>query len=118
MKLTNGDIFGAREPLQVLIGQKFPVLTSFKLAKMANKLNDQLRVIEDVRVGLIKRYGETNGRDQVTVEQGSENFPKFLEEFNELMALEVEIVIEKVKLSGDFEIEPSTLMALEKFVEV
>lgn len=123
MKLTNGDIFAARGPLQTLMGMKFPVGVSFKLAKMANKINEPLKSIEDVRNGLINKYGESNENGQMAVSEGSPNFEKFVSEFNDLMAIEVEVVIEKVKLPEEvdgkpLEIEPSLLMALEKFVDV
>ena len=118
MKLTNSEILKAREPLRRLIDQKFPVLTSYKLAKLANKLNEQLQVIDEVRQGLVRKYGVADERGQTIVAPESECFPKFLEEFNDLMAQEDEYVVEKVKLPDDFEIEPAALMALAKFVEV
>ena len=34
MKLTNGEIFDAREPLQKLLEQKFPVKVSYGLANL------------------------------------------------------------------------------------
>jgi len=133
VKLTNGDIFGAQEPLRKLIEQKFPVMVSYKLSKMVMKLNEQFKVIEEVRNGLVKKYGETDDKEQTSVKPEDENFPKFVVEFNELMAQEVEIVIGKVKLPEKvastcdkchynmdrmFEIEPALLVALDKFVEV
>jgi len=133
VKLTNKDIFVAREPLQKLLGEKFPVKISYGLAKLAKKLNDQLEVIEEVRQSLIKKYGESNEKGQMEVKQDGENWGKFIEEFNELMAQEVEIVLGKVKLpekvastcdkcnhsmDKSYEIEPALLMALDKFVEV
>ena len=135
MKLTNGDIWGSQDPLKVLIGLKFPVMVSYKLAKLAMKLNEQFKVIEEVRQGLIKKYGEADKENSlnISIKQDGENFPKFVEEFNELMTQEVEVVIEKVKLpekvaatcdkcnhnmDKSFEIEPSILIALDKFIEV
>ena len=134
MKLTNGDIFGAQEPLRKLIEQKFPVMVSYKLSKLVMKLNEQFKVIEEVRNGLIKKYGETDEKGQTSVKPESENFPKFVEEFNELMAEGIEIEkLEKVKLTEKvaatcdachhnmdkaFEIEPNILIALDKFIEV
>ena len=133
MKLTNGDIYGAQEALRKLVGQKFPVMVSYKLSKLVMKLNEQFKVIEEVRNGLVKKYGETNGKGQILVKTESENFPKFVAEFDELMAQESEIACEKVKLpekvaatcdkcnhnmDKQFEIEPQVLMQLEKFVEV
>jgi hypothetical protein len=120
MKLTNGEIFEAVEPLKLLLAERFPVATSFKLAQMAGKLNDRLEDIEPVRVGLFKTYGTTTDDGQLTVPANCENFPKFASEMEDLMAQEVEVVITKVKLPDDTsaEIRPGDMMALAKFVEV
>ena len=134
MKLTNGDIFGAQESLRKLIEQKFPVMVSYKLSKLAAKLNEQLKVIEEVRMGLVRKYGETDDKSRnLAVKRDGANWDKFVEEFNELLSQEVEIVVEKVKLpektattcdkcnhnmDTSFVIEPTVLMALDKFVEV
>ena len=132
MKLKNGEIFGAAQPLSKLMDEKFPVKVSLGLAKLVNKLNVELKAIEEVRQGLVKRYGkEVNG--QLRVDQEGENFQKFISELNELFDQEVEVVFEKVKLPEKvaatcdkcshnmdkmLEIEPSILVALEKFVDV
>lgn len=125
MKLLNGEIFNAREPLQTLMGKELPVKVAYGLAKMANKLNEQFKVIEDVRMGLIRKYGEADKENpqQIAVKLESENYPKFVAEVTELMNQEVEVVIEKVKLPQEvdgkpLQIEPSILMALMQFVEV
>ncbi len=135
MKLNNGEIFMAREPLQKLMEQKFPVMVSYKLAKMVSKLNEQQKVIDEVRNGLIKTYGkpDKDNPQQISVPQGGKDFPKFMEEFGQLMEQEIEIVFDKVKLPEKvaatcdkcshnmdkaLEIEPNVLMALDKFVEV
>lgn len=122
MKLTNGEIFGAWEALLKLMAERFPVKTAYGLAKLANKLQDQYQIIEGVKNGLIKTYGKEEG-EQIKVDPTSENFPKFVSEVEELMNQEVEIVLSKVCLpekvdERTIEIEPTVLMALEKFVEV
>jgi hypothetical protein len=123
MKLENGDIFMAKEPLQKLLEQKLPVMISYKLAKMVGKLNEQYKVIEEVRQGLVKKYGTADEKNRLTVNPDSPNWDKFMSEFAELMGQEVEIVTEKVKLpeivdGKPLEIEARVLMALDKFVEV
>ena len=135
MKLNNGEIFMAREPLQKLMEQKFPVMVSYKLAKMVSKLNEQQKVIDDVRNGLIRTYGkpDKDNPQQIAVPPESKDFDKFVGEMNELFAQEVEIVSDKVKLPEKvaatcdkcshnmdkmLEIEPKVLMALDKFIEV
>ena len=120
MKLTNGEIFNTREPLQKLMQEKFPVKVSYGLAKLAAKLDDQLQVIEKVRQGLIRTYGEQDPDNpmQTRVLPQSKKFPKFAEEYGELMSQEVEIVFDVVTLPDTLEVEPATLMALDKFVKV
>ena len=135
MKLTNREIFGARESLVRLMGERFPVKVSYGLAKLAGNLNPQLQVIEDVRLGLVKTYGEADqdNPNQTKVDPAGENYPKFLDELNELLDQEVEIACEKVKLPEKvvstcekckhsveklLEVEPNILLALDKFVEV
>lgn len=122
MNLKNGEIFNAIAPLQKLVDREFPVKVSYGLAKMANKLNEQFKVIDQVRQGLIKKYGVQEGQ-QISVKADGPNFPKFIAELEELMNQEVEVVFEKVKLPEEvdgkpLQIEPKILMALEKFVEV
>ena len=142
MKLTNGEIFNAREPLATLMGMKLPLKTSYGLAKIASKLGAQLGIIETCRKGLFMTYGTPDPKRSTSlimlpeIEQKDEDgkvivdaegkpvmvpnpqFPKFATEMGELMMQEVEIVIEKVTLPDTLEIEPATLMKLEKFIKV
>jgi hypothetical protein len=123
MKFKNSDIYmamtGKESPFAKLIDQKFPVKTSYAIAKMVGKIDDQFKVIESVRTGLIKKYGTKDEKGNLQVNQDTEAWQKFLIEFNELMEQDVEIVTEKVKIPSDkLEIEPTIMMALMPFVEV
>jgi hypothetical protein len=120
MKLTNGEIFNSKEPLQKLMTERLPVKVSYGLAKLAAKLNEQLQVIEQVRQGLVTTYGEPDPDvpNRTRVSPTSDKYPKFLTEYGELMNQEVEIVLEVVTLPETLEIEPSVLMALDKFIKI
>lgn len=123
MQLTNNEVWNSRESLLKLMDERFPVKTAYELAKLARKLKDQYEVIEEVRNGLVSTYGEKNESGQVVVETTSKNWAKFLSELTELMDTEVEIVCSKVDLPEKVDektiaIEPSVLVALEKFVGV
>ena len=120
MKLTNLVIFNAHEPLKKLMQEKLPVKASYGLAKLASKLEPQLGVIEKVRQGLIQTYGKPDPKNprQISVDPQGEGFPKFAEEYGELMMQEVEIVIDVVTLPDTLEVEPSVLMALDKFIKI
>jgi hypothetical protein len=134
MKVTNGTIFSAREPLRILLGQKFPVMVSYKLAKMAHVVQDQLHIITETRNALIEKHGtKEKGKPGKTVPPNTPAMEAFSKELAELLELEVELKIEKVKLpekvaatcdkchhnmDRPLEIEPSILLALEDFIEV
>ena len=120
MKLTNLEIFNAKEPLTKLLQEKLPVKSSYGLAKLASKLDPQLGVIEKVRQGLIQTYGEKDPSNpqQIRVDPLSGGFPKFAEEYGELMTQEVELVIDVVTLPDTLEVDAATLMALQKLVKV
>lgn len=135
MKLKNGEIFMARQPLSELAGMKFPVKTSYGLAKLAAKLNDQLTILDQVRKGLFETYGkpDPDSPQKLNINPTDEGYAKFTEEMNELMGKEVEIVLDVVTLpemveakcgkcgeitSRPLELSPATLMMLEKFITV
>jgi len=127
MKVTNGEIFNSVESLNKLAGMKLPVKTSLQVAKLVNKLNEPLKEIDSVRQGLVKTYGITFEPDEAgntTIKSKDEgDVLKYVTEVNELVNLGRELVVEKIKLPTEvdgkaLEIEPSILIALEKFIEV
>ena len=143
MKLTNAEIFNAKTPLGKLLSEKLPVKTSYGLAKLAAKLNDQLGIIDKVRQGLFQTYGVSNPQNPmqllpppsliVETDAGGKEikdkagnvtmvpnpkYQKFDEEMGELMAQEVEIVFDVVTLPDTLEVEPVVLMALDKFIKI
>jgi len=138
MKATNGELYGVNGALGRLAEIKLPVKTSLQVAKLASKVGDKLRPVEEVKKGLVKTYeiysepGEAGGEILKTKGDDGE-LKKFIEEFNELLLQEDEFVFEKIrlpeKIAGTcdackhnmdvtFQLEPRILMALEKFVEV
>lgn len=123
MRLTNGDIYLAFEALNKLVNLEFPVETSYELAKMIMKLNEQWKVVEMVRNSLIRKYGEEDESKKIGIRADSPNYFKFVNEFNELMLQEIDIEFERVKISERaFEnngvVKPSVFIALDKFVEI
>lgn len=119
MKVTNGEIRLMRDALQKLNSLRIPVVLSFKLAKLANKVNVCFQDMEVVRINLVNQYGAKDKDGNVNVDQAPpEERAKFWEEFVELLNQEVDIDSEPIKLPETLEVEPSTLMPLEKFIEV
>jgi len=133
MKLTNGEIYSAKEPLQKLLAEKPPFAVSYGLAILASKLESQLGVIEKVRNGLFQTYGDPNPQNpqqllapKPMIEDDKGNIVenpqavKFVAEYNELMAKEIEIVLDVVEIPSTVElnIEPIVLIPLMKFIKM
>ena len=123
MELFNYEIFGAMQSLNTLTEMELPVRTSLGLAKLIGKIGESFNAIEKVRVGLVNKYGTANEQNQINVDQTSEGFPKFLEEYNELMNQKTELVFDVVKLPQEVDGKPiaiktSVIIPLQKFVEV
>jgi len=132
MVVKNRDVFEARNALQELVRLDLPVRTSLQVATLVRKLNEVLKDIDVVRKRLIDQYGE-DGKRGKQVLPDSDNFPAFDKEFNELLDLDVEVVVEKVTLpekvvttcskcgtsaSQPIMIQPWILASLYKFIEV
>jgi hypothetical protein len=121
MKLTNGEILAARESFHKLFELKWPVKVSYKLARLGAELNEQLKLIEDVRNSLIKQHGAPNEKGQFQIKNTDPGWESYVQEWTELLNQETEVPLEgKIKLpdSGYVNIEPVVLMNLEKFIEV
>lgn len=131
MEVTNGDIYSSRESLQIMVGMRLPIKVSLQVVKLVGKLNVVLDEVDQVRNRLVQDYGEENkGGVQEVIPPNdprgrpkSPNFEKFDVEFKELMAQTVEIDMKKIRLPSEvdgkpLQIEPSILMALEKFLDV
>lgn len=131
MKLTNGEIFTAREFLSVLSGKNLPIMVSLQVARLVQRFGEPLGAIEEVRLGLVKRYGQSQEDGNIAVVMPgdllerpvSPDWEKFQSGMAELMEQEVDLDIEKVRLPQEvdgklLQIAANILLALEKFVEV
>ena len=106
-------------------------MVSLQVAKLTVKLREPAMVVESVHNKLVDTYGQEQKGGGVLVitpndPQGrptSPDWEKFSCERDKLMAQTVELDIEKIKLptrvNGEsLQIEPSLLMALEKFIDI
>ena len=120
MKLTNAELLRTKDPLIQLGKVKLPVKVSLDLVHMTRKLDEFLIPLEQVKDGLIRQYGEAPKDDpaKLHIEPGMKNWEKFMTEYAELMAQEIEVVIQPLMLPPDVEIEPMVIAALEKFIGI
>jgi hypothetical protein len=118
LKLTNAEIMNSKEPLQELVKLKLPIKTSLALMKLVQKFNEHLVPAEEIKDRLVGEYGTDQGNGKMGIGPGDENWPKFMADYAELVAQEVEVDVEIVALPATVEISPADLMAIEKLVTV
>jgi hypothetical protein len=118
MKLKNGTIFVCKEPLQRLVDREdLPVKYGIKVVRLARKVNEEIASIESMRNNLIKKYGEEKD-GKIQIKEDSENFPKFVVEYTELMDSEVDLEFEKIVIPDNLIVPTKDLATLEPFIEI
>jgi hypothetical protein len=120
VKVTNGAIYEAKEPLAGLLKERLPVKTSYWLTKMARQIGQHYSDIHETRMKLFAEYGDETRPGYFEVKAGSPRMAEFLAAQAELMAVEVELAQDKVKIvaTDDLKVSAETLLALEDFVEI
>jgi len=121
MKLN--QIIGSQESLAKLLELKIPIKVSYKVSKLINKIQPDLKIYEEKRMDLFKEYGVLDEEKQV-YNLKPENIEKFSEDLKTLLDTDIDMSfgegkeLEKIKindLSG--EIEPKYLIALDWLIE-
>uniref|UniRef100_A0A6H1ZK45 Uncharacterized protein n=1 Tax=viral metagenome TaxID=1070528 RepID=A0A6H1ZK45_9ZZZZ len=139
VELTNKQIWAARGAINQLMSQKFPVMVSYRLAKEAKKLQNELSVLNEVYNKLVEKHGQKDPKTgkpvvlQLIDENPNPAWDELHREWNEVLGQAVKLDIEKVKIpekvastcdkchhnmDRPFEIEGSILMALDFLIEV
>lgn len=91
MKIKLRYIIENTESIANLLKLELPIKTAYKLAKLSNVIQSELRDFEQLRNNLIKKYGKQSG-DEIKIDQSDkEAYEKFSSEINELLEAEIEI---------------------------
>ena len=141
--LTNGAIWESRGAMDVLLNYRFPIRVSHELVKLTQKLNGEIKAIDESRQVLrAKHFTNLETQKVETPKYDTPEWEKFTTtpayeafdaEWKELLAMEVKMNFTKVKLpetvaatcdkchtnmDRPLEIEPAVLLALDEFIEV
>lgn len=116
MKVTYSDILDAKPALECLAKKELKMSEAIALARLIKTLNAELEVFFDKQKELCDKYG--------TFDEKTGNFTPhekdkglFLQKHKELLHVEFEADISKVKIHSDIGIEAATILATDKFVE-
>lgn len=119
MKITIANLINSTAPvLSKMMTKELSPVTSFKFVKLVKAINSEIEIFNGERVKLLEKYGKKNEEND-SYEILDENKDAFNKDISELLALEVDIVTDKINLSREsVKISPSDMMAIEEFVEI
>ena len=94
MEFKAGNLFARQEVLSSLFAFKMPVKSLYRLRKIARKVNEELKEFTDMRLELIKEFGEAGENGTISVDFETENGKKFIAKYEEIANEDVSVEIE------------------------
>lgn len=110
MKLKNIQIVNAKTALSNLGAERLPIKVAYAVTKNFQKLDAEIRIFENMRLEIFKRFGKEN--DKGMIEVLPERQAEFQKEMNDLLEIEIEVDILSINLK-DVECKMSALDLLE-----
>lgn len=111
-------LVNAKPALIKIASQDLSMKTLYRVSKLLKKLDGELAIYEKQRQRIFEQHGEVSGDIYVPREGHEEDFVR---EFNELLAVEVDMGdIKPVKIPADEKIAMSyqDLCAVREFIEI
>ena len=114
MELTLSQIYKIAKKIDVLISEKMPIKTSYKIMKIAAEIEKEYKIIEQARLALVTKYSD----DSKKVDDDKIN--EFHNDFFVLLEDEVEIDIDKIDMDDlvDIQISAIDLQVLEPIISI
>jgi uncharacterized protein with von Willebrand factor type A (vWA) domain len=94
MKVKLIEVYSSVATLNKLIEEPLPARVSFKLMKLLNQLNAEVKLVEDQRLKLVKQYSE----DGSTV--SDTNKDSFIQEFTEFLNDDIDLAWEPIEIDA------------------
>ena len=124
MKLINNIIVNSIEALKNLSGKELDVKTSFKIAKNIKVIDEISNIFVDEKRKLVSKYGTKDEEGNLKVDDhgvaeiDKDNLEEWNRSYADLLEIENDIGIEKIKLSDlDIKVSPQELLAVEYMIE-
>lgn len=124
LKLTNKEIVNSIEALKNLSTKELNVKTSFKIAKNIKTIDEISNIFIEEKRKLVSKYGTKDEKgnlkldDNGVAEINKENLSEWNRSYEELLQIENNIEIEKIKLSDlDVRVSAQELLAIEYMIE-
>ena len=124
LKLTNKEIVNSIEALKNLSTKELNVKTSFKIAKNIKTIDELSNIFIEEKRKLVSKYGTKDDKGNLKIdangvaEISKENLSEWNRSYEELLEIENNIEIEKIKLSDlDIRVSAQELLAIEYMLE-
>ena len=125
IKVKMITLLNSTEALQNLAKKDLKARLALRVSKLLKAADTEIQSFNDARMNLIQKYGEKDSNNElIKDEEGNCKIPEsntstFTNELNELVAEEVEINVNKIKLEDieDLEFTPLEMSLLEDFIE-
>ena len=116
MKLTLKKLISVKPSMKKLLNQDLPIKISYNLSKLISELNEEYTLFEEKKQLLFIKYGEEK-ENKISIKQ--ENVKTFTKDIGDLLDIEVEIEVTKVKLNdlGDIKLSPLDMLNLDILIE-
>lgn len=126
IKLTINELLNSTEILQKIASKELKARLALEIARMLKSAEKEIQDFNDVRMKLITKYGEKDENGElITDEKGNckivqDERVNFANELNDLVATEVEINANKIKLEQieNLDFTPAEMSILEPFLEM
>ncbi len=125
IKVQNGQLFDSIKALQALTELELPIKASFAVSDAISKINVALATADKLHKEIVAKETLRDGEGNAVHPNGNKELVtltnKGAEDLQALMAIEVEVAVEKIKLSTFGEkvsIKPATLLPLTWLLEM
>lgn len=115
------QIYEGTQAIRVLMGEKFPAKASYSISRLAKKLEDEFKLLEDARISIVKKHGKEQPDGSVTISQDDKTaLESFISEFNEILESEVDFQFIPLDIDqfGSITITPALLNVLDPFLKI
>ena len=89
MKVKLFEIYNSVSVMNKILEAQLPAAVAFQLTKLLKTLNEEVKTIEEQRVKLVTKHGETGENQTVTVPESKKQ--EFLKEFADLLDTEIDL---------------------------
>ena len=124
LKLNNKEIVNSIEALKNLSTKELNVKTSFKIAKNIKTIDEISNIFIEEKRKLVNKYGTKDDKENLKLDDNGvaeiakENLSEWNRSYEELLEIENNIEIEKIKLSDlDIRVSAQELLAIEYMLE-